>query len=141
MFKTNMKITTATILATLGMSLMASATAMTIDDLANAQRQKLASEAKASEPPSAPVVFQQSKPKRSSAAAYQPYTVHAIYRSQERVVAEVTDGQNLISIKPGMKLGNMVVTSLTERGVLLAPLPECKRKCAKVRLVPVGGAL
>ena len=120
---------------------MAAASAVTIDDLANAQRAKLASESKVSDPLSAPAVVQQSTSKRSTAAAYQPYTVHAIYRSQDRVVAEATDGRNLISVKPGMKLGAMVVTSLTDRGILLGPLPECKRKCAKVRLVPVGGAL
>lgn len=128
-------------------------TDITINDLANAQRAKLADEIlKArglptqserqtldSQAAAAAATVRAAAP-RPSQLTRSGIAVHGIYSrgSQGRIV-ELTDGRSLYEAKPGSKYGAWKVTEVNDLGVMIQRI-NCKKKCGPDRQVVVGGA-
>lgn len=125
------------------------AMAQTIDQIADAQRAKVAEELRAATaaPIPAPAASAAETQIRVPSEIHRPaeklrpvITVHGIYIRDGKYVAELTDGRQLVAAAPGMRFKRMKIESIDGTGVHLQALGKCKG-CASERVVAVGGAL
>lgn len=125
------------------------AMAQTIEQIADAQRAKVAEELRLATspvpaPPASAAEPQSRMPSvnKLSIQKVEPViVVYGLYIREGKYVAELTDGRKLVTAAPGMRFKRMKIELIDANGVHLQAVGKCKKRCALKRVVAVGGEL